>query len=109
MANVTMYRPATLDAFLDDLKTDFSRDEIKLVVRKGVAKATIKRANGHVHTAATMLGGRFQSRTSFDPTGMTPVRRRKLVRQFSKDGLRQTAIADLLGVSQATISLDLRK
>jgi predicted transcriptional regulator len=47
---------------------------------------------------------------SYEVTGpLSPTRRAKLVKKLYKDGLRQTAIANLIGVSQATVSLDLNK
>jgi DNA-binding NarL/FixJ family response regulator len=86
-----------------------SRDVLKLHIQGDVVKASIKRANGEVHSATAMLGGRFQSRTSYDAAGASPEQRRKLVKQLSKEGFRQTAIADQLGVSQATICQDLKR
>ena len=93
--------------FLKDLQIG-PHDDAKLRIRAGVVSAHVKRADGRVQSATTMLNGQFRRLTAFDPSGLSRTARRKVVRQLRKEGLRQTAIADLLGVSQATVSLDLR-
>lgn len=108
MPNLVKSEPAHVDAFLEKLKIG-PRDDVKLRLRGGVLTAVVKRADGRVQSITTMLGGRFQRRTAYDQSGSSPAERRKVVRQLRKEGHRQTAIADLLGVSQATVSLDLRK
>ena len=97
-----------LNDFLGGLNAGPS-DDLKLRIKGGVASAHIKRTDGSVQSATSILDGRLQQRTNFDPEGMTPKERRRIVRSLRKAGHRQTAIADLLGVSQATVSLDLRR
>jgi hypothetical protein len=99
---------AAVGTFLEDLKIG-RRDEAKLTIRGGFASAHVKRADGRVQSATLMLTGEFRQMTAFDPAGLSPTRRAKLVKKLYKDGLRQTAIANLIGVSQATVSLDLNK
>ena len=84
-------------------------DNVKLTIHNGVAAANVKRTDGRVQSSTTMLNGRFHQQTYFNSSGLSPAARRKVVRKLRKDGHRQTAIADLIGVSQATVSLDLRK
>jgi DNA-binding NarL/FixJ family response regulator len=108
MSAVVKFEPAQVIAFLEDLKIG-TRDDVKLRIRAGVVTAHVKRPNGRVQSVTTMLGGRFRRLTAFDPSELSPADRRKVVKHLNKEGLRQTAIADLLGVSQATVSLDLRK
>ena len=115
MANIRIRKPTGVAAFprhiagfLEGLNVD-SDDDLKLRVKGGVASAHIKRVDGSVQSATSVLDGRFRQMTNFDPEGMTPKERRKVVRSLAKAGHRQTAIADLLGVSQATVSLDLRR
>jgi DNA-binding NarL/FixJ family response regulator len=108
MPNLVKHKPAQVDAFLENLQID-PRDDVKLRLKGGVLSAVVRRADGRVQSATTMLGGKFQSRTAYDSDASSPAERRKIVKKLRKEGHRQTAIADLLGVSQATISLDLKK
>lgn len=108
MTNLVKYKPAQVAAFLDGLAVD-RRDDVKLRLKGGVISAVIKRADGRVQTATKMLDVPFERRTDCDSSGMSPAQRRKVVRRLAKEGHRQTAIADLVGVSQATVSLDLKK
>lgn len=99
---------SAVGTLLEDLRVG-RRDDIKLRIRNGVVSAHVKRPDGRVHSATTMLNGQFRQLTNFDPSGLSPAERQRVVKKLRKDGLRQTAIADLIGVSQATVSLDLRK
>lgn len=108
MPNLVKANPPRIDAFLEDWRIG-PEDDVKLRIRGGVLTAVAKRADGRVQTRTMMLDGRFQRRTAIDTSGLSPAERRKIVRQLRKEGHRQAAIADLLGVSQATISLDLKK
>lgn len=108
MANVIRFEAAQVGAFLHDLKIG-PRDDVTLRVKGGVARAHVKRASGEIHSATTMLGGKFRALTAFDSTDLSPAERRKVVKQLDKDGHTQTAIAALVGVTQATVSLDLKK
>ena len=108
MRNLIKSQPTGVDVFLEGLKVG-PQDDVRMRLRAGVLTAVVKRADGRVQTATEMLGGQFQRRTAYNPDGLSPAKRRKVVRQLRKEGLRQMAIADLLGVSQATVSLDLQK
>lgn len=99
---------SAVSAILEDLRVRRS-DDVKLRIRNGVISASVKRADGRVQSATSMLGGQFRQLTDFDPAGLSLAERQKLVKKLRRDGLKQTAIADLIGVSQATVSLDLRK
>jgi DNA-binding CsgD family transcriptional regulator len=107
MPGIVKFDAAKVGAFLGGLNIG-PHDEVKMSIRAGVVTAHVKRGSGQAQSATTMLGGQFQRRTAADLSG-SPRDRRKIVRQLTKEGLRQTAIADLLGVSQATVSLDLKK
>lgn len=107
MSNIAKYKPAALGDFFTGLKIG-PRDDVKIRIRGGFATAHLKRADGHVQSATVMLDGPFQLVSSCDPTNMTPAKRRKVVHKLHTDGLKQVAIAELLGVSQATVSLDLK-
>ncbi|MGX8011380.1 hypothetical protein ACVDG8_021650 [Mesorhizobium sp. ORM8.1] len=93
---------------LEDLNIG-RRDSVKLTIQAGFASAHVKRADGRVQSASMMLTGQFRQMTAFEPSEMSPLARRRLVKQLDRQGLRQTAIANLIGVSQATVSLDLAK
>lgn len=108
MAGLVRFQPSLLSTFLTELKIG-DRDDVKMRIKGGVVSAHVKRADGRVQSATTMLDGHFQQMSAFDPNTLTPAERRKVVRKLRKEGHRQIAIADLLGVSQATVSLDLRK
>ncbi|MER8800174.1 hypothetical protein [Mesorhizobium sp. M0019] len=99
---------SAVGSLLEDLQVG-RRDDVKLRIRAGIVSAHVKRADGRVQSATTMLNGQFRQLTDFNPSGLTPAARRRIVKKLRKDGHRQTAIADLIGVSQATVSLDLRK
>ncbi|MER9586489.1 hypothetical protein [Mesorhizobium sp. M0276] len=99
---------AAVAMLLEDM--DIRRgDNVKLRIHNGVAETNVKRVDGRVQSSTTMLNGRFHQQTDFNSSGLSPAARRKVVKKLRKDGHRQTAIADLIGVSQATVSLDLRK
>ncbi|TIO04402.1 hypothetical protein [Mesorhizobium sp.] len=111
MPNLVLRRKIDYTAvttLLEDLNVD-RRDTVKLTIQSGFASAHVKRADGRVQSASMMLTGQFRQMTAFEPSEMSPSGRRRLVKQLDKQGLRQTAIANLIGVSQATVSLDLAK
>ncbi len=98
----------SVGTFVDTLMID-SADELTLRVRKGVASATIKRANGEVQSLTRMLNGKFEQRTAFDAASASPAQRRKVVNELRRKGHTQVEIARLLGVSQTTVSNDLSR
>lgn len=107
MPNIVKFESGRVGPFLDGLKIG-PRDDVKLRIRAGVITANVKKPSGRIQSVTAMLNGSFQQLTAFDPTDLSVAERRRIVKKLKKDGLRQTAIADLLGVSQATVSLDLR-
>ena len=84
-------------------------DDAKLRIRDGILSANVKRVDGTAHSLTLMLGGAFEQVTTFDATAITPAKRAKIVKQLYRKGHRQVEIAGLLGVSQATVSLDLKR
>ncbi len=84
-------------------------DDAKLRIRDGVLTANVKRADGTAHSLTLMLDGAFEQVTTFDATAISPPKRAKLVKQLYRKGHRQVEIASMLGVSQATVSLDLKR
>jgi DNA-binding NarL/FixJ family response regulator len=106
--NLVKTQATAIDAFIEDLDFNPRADDLTLRVRRGVMSARVKRADGRVYTATAILGS-FRRIVSADPSNMSPAKRRKIVRELHKEGHRQTAIAEMLGVSQATVSLDLRR
>ncbi len=59
------------------------------------------------HSSLTRIRQRWGA--EFEASELSVPERRRLEREMYKDGLSQAAIADLLGVSQATVSLDLKR
>src|SRR5688500_7357425 len=108
MPSLVKIDPAALVTFIDDLRIG-PRDDVKLRIRGGIASAHVKRASGRVQSVTTMLNGRLRRLTDFRSSGLSPTERRKVVKELRKEGHRQTAIADLIGFSQTTVSHDLKK
>lgn len=106
--SLVKFVPSQVGAFFDDLRIN-SKDDVKVRIRGGVLTAHVKRASGRIESATTMLGGQFKQFTAFDPSSLSAADRRKAVQLLRSQGHRQTAIGNLLGVSQPTISLDLKK
>lgn len=69
----------------------------------------VEKPNGRVVSQKFRTDGSFRQVTVFNKSDVDPEERRKIITELDRDGLSQTAIAHLLGVSQATISLDLAK
>jgi hypothetical protein len=107
MKELVPVKSARVVEFLDGLNIG-PRDKAKFKIEGGVISAHVKRANGRVQSASEMLGGRFRRLTDCKGGELCISERRKLVAQLDKERLPQTAIADLIGVSQATVSNDLR-
>lgn len=99
---------ASIEAVLTGLKIG-PRDTFKITGSSNILSVHIKKPNGAVHSAKLKAKGSFQQLTSFDPTTLSIKERRKLTKQLYADGMSQAEIGNMLGVSQATISLDLRK
>jgi DNA-binding NarL/FixJ family response regulator len=108
---MTKLIPSRPDGMLTVL-TDFNlrpSDTFKIVSAKGVLTIHNRKANGEVQSMRVRAKGSFKQATSFDPSQITIAERRELEAGMHQSGLSQSEIADLLGVSQATVSLDLRK
>lgn len=108
MSNLIKHEPAYI-SLAEALNINPRKDELKLRIKGGVASAVVKRRDGTVQSITTMLGGRFKRRTEFDSSNLTQRERVKLVKQLRKEGLTQTAIAEYIGMSQGTVSQDLKK
>jgi DNA-binding NarL/FixJ family response regulator len=108
---MTKLVPSRPDGMLTVL-TDFNlhpSDTFKIVSAKGVLTIHNRKANGEVSSMRVRAKGSFKQATNFDPSQITVAERRELEAGMHQSGLSQSEIADLLGVSQATVSLDLRK
>lgn len=108
---MTKLIPSRPDSMLSAL-SDFSlrpNDTFKITGSKGVLSIHKRRSDGRVESLRVRANGSFRQATQFDPSQISITERRKLESDMHKSGLSQSEIADLLGVSQATVSLDLRK
>ncbi len=108
---MTKLVPSRPDGMLDAL-ADFNLrpgDTFKIVSSKGVLSVHKRKPSGEVQSLRVRAKGSFRQSTSFDPGQINIEERRALEQEMTKAGLSQAEVADLLGVSQATVSLDLRK
>ena len=94
---------------VNDLSIDPRRDTFKITGSSGVISAHVRKADGEVISLRVRARGSFRQLTNFEASELSLPERRRLEREMYKDGLSQAAIADLLGVSQATVSLDLKR
>lgn len=110
MANeiVPKARPLPDDLF-SMLAINPSRDRAKLSISAGVITANVQKPDGKVFSARFRAHGALTQLTKFDPSKISIDERKKLEKEMHGDGLSQAEIADMLGVSQATVSLDLGK
>lgn len=69
----------------------------------------VEKPDGRVISQKFRTDGSFRQITVYNKAAVDPEERRKLVAELDADGLSQSAIADLLGISQPTVSLDLQK
>ena len=81
---------------VSDLAIDPKRDTFKITGNFGVISAHVRKADGEVVSLRIRARGALRQVTKFDAKSL-------------KEGLSQAAIADLLGVSQATVCLDLKR
>ncbi|MDA0573923.1 sigma factor-like helix-turn-helix DNA-binding protein [Burkholderia gladioli] len=81
---------------------------VKLDKKQGIMKTVATMGDGQVRVQK-LVGKSFKEMTVFDPTGVSPDERRDLVVRLRGANMTQAEIADHLGVSQATVSLDLKK
>lgn len=91
------------------LNIDLTRDTYIIKGASGVAVAHVKKPDGRVYSTRVQANGALQQFTHFDPSQLSVGERRELEHQlYTKQKLKQTEIADLLGVSQATVANDLK-
>ena len=107
MAILTKLETSWVGTFLEGMKLS-SRDDVTLRIHRGIMTIRVKRSDGRIQSDSTAIGGPSQ-RLNFDPSALSPAERPNVARRLRREGHRQRAIARLLGVSQATFSLDLRK
>lgn len=83
------------------------KDKLKLTISDGFVAAHIKRPDGQVVSHKSNVDSGFRQMTVVGGSS-GPTARREIVKELRKEGKSQAAIANLLGVSQATVSLDLK-
>lgn len=108
MAKIVPSRPDPMLSALTDLNLR-PTDTFKMTGSNGVLKIHKYKPGGAVESVTIQAKGSFQQVTHYDPSQVTVAERQKVEANMYKSGLSQAAIADLLGVSQATVSLDLAK
>lgn len=92
-----------------NLNIDPHRDTYVIRGSGGVAVAHVRKPDGQVFSTRVQANGALKQFTSFDATALSVAERRNLEHQlYTVQRLRQTEIADLLGVSQATVANDLK-
>jgi hypothetical protein len=108
MSKLVAARAKDLSVMLGSLQLR-PTDTFKMTVSNGVLSINRRHSDGRVESLRLRARGSFRQTTVFDPSDVTIPERRALEAQMHEEGLSQSEIADLLGVSQATVSLDLRK
>lgn len=83
-------------------------DDLKMTISDGFVSAHVKKKSGQVISHKINVDSEFRQMTVVGSGNAGPENRRKIVKSLRKEGKSQTAIAYILGVSQATISLDLK-
>lgn len=101
--------PPPMLSLFGGLQIDPRIDAFQIEGSAGVISVSVRRPNGDVQTATVRAEGRMTEWSNFEPRGMSADRRRRLVKEMRRAGLSQSTIAKKLGVSQATVSLDLRR
>ena len=92
-----------------NLNIDPHRDTYVIRGGAGVAVAHVRKPDGQVFSSRVQANGALKQFTSFDANALSVAERRDLEHQLhTEHRLRQTEIADLLGVSQATVANDLK-
>lgn len=75
----------------------------------GYASLTVKKPNGQVQSQSYSANNRMQTYTTFDGSNLDKEERKKIVREMSSQGHSQAKIGIAVGVSQATVSNDLKE
>lgn len=85
-------------------------DSLTLKAQKGFVSLNLKRGKtGETTTLQLHSTGAYKKMVKFDPSALTREQRAELVKDLRKSKMTQAAIAAELGVSQPTVSLDLRR
>lgn len=108
MAKLVPARPDNLLSALSEFNVR-PTDTFKITGSGGVVSIHKTKKDGRVESLRVRANGSFQQATRFDPSQISITERRELEVGMYESGLSQSEIADLLGISQATVSLDLRK
>ncbi|QWW71365.1 hypothetical protein [Rhizobium sp. WYJ-E13] len=69
----------------------------------------VEKRDGRVITQRFRTNGNFRQMMVYNKGDVDPSERREIIVDLDADRLSQSAIADILGISQATVSLDLQK
>ncbi len=94
---------------LQKLNLDPATDTFVIRGAGGTAVAHVKKPDGRMLTARVQANGALQEFTTFEPAKLNVKERRQLeANLYIERDLAQTEIADLLGVSQATVANDLK-
>lgn len=99
----------SLPALFETAKIDPHRDTYKISGGAGVAVAHIKNPSGEVRSVYIRADGAYKQMVRYDPSDLSVEQRRELELALYKEKRTQSEIADLLGVSQATVCLDLKR
>lgn len=91
---------------MSELAIDPLTDKFKIMGAAGVVVAHVVKPSGQV-LSARVRGDSFKQLTQFDSADISVDDRRRLELQMYNDGMSQSEIADLLGVSQSLIAKDL--
>lgn len=96
-------------SIFDHLGINPGRDTFKIQGSSGMIYGHAKKPTGEVLSVRIRARGSLKQFTNFDPNELSIDERRTLEQEMHDEGLPQAEIADLLGVSQATVSLDLKR
>lgn len=84
-------------------------DTIELKFVKGLWRSRRVYEDGRVETSRAYMQGKLRTLTFYDGAKMSVADRVKLVKRLYAEGHTQTEIAQLIGVSQSTVSNDIRR
>lgn len=101
--------PTTNVSIFEIMKINPQTDSYKISGGAGVAVAHVKKTTGEIVSVYARANGAFKQMTRFNPSDLSISERRNLELDLHKDGWTQNEIADFLGVSQATVCLDLKQ
>ncbi|MBO1019148.1 helix-turn-helix domain-containing protein [Methylobacterium sp. SD274] len=84
-------------------------DKFKISGSSGFVNVHVEKSDGRVVSHKFKANKNFRQMTVYNKSNVDANERREIVAQLDRDGHSQAAIADQLGVSQPTISLDLKR